>query len=29
MNKEGAVAKDLEAIKNAFNYPEHLSLCKV
>jgi hypothetical protein len=24
MNKEGAVAKDLEAIKNAFNYP---SIC--
>jgi len=22
MNKEGAVAKDLEAIKNAFNYPD-------
>ena len=22
MNKEGAVAKDLEAIKNAYNYPE-------
>ena len=22
MNKEGAIAKDLEAIKNAFNYPE-------
>jgi hypothetical protein len=24
MNKDGAVAKDLEAIKNAFNYP---SIC--
>jgi hypothetical protein len=22
MNKDGAVAKDLEAIKNAFNYPD-------
>ena len=21
MNKDGAVAKDLEAIKNSFNYP--------
>jgi hypothetical protein len=29
MNKDGAVAKDLEAIKNAFNYPEYMSFYKI
>ena len=28
MNKDGAVAKDLEAIKNAYNYPD-MSFCKI
>ena len=29
MNKDGAVAKDLEAIKNSYNYPGLCTLCKV
>ena len=29
MNKDGAVAKDLEAIKNSYNYQRYVSLCKV
>ena len=29
MNKKGAVAKDLEAIKNAFKHSRDMSLCKV
>ena len=29
MNNQGAVAKDLEAIKNSYNYQRYVSLCKV
>ena len=29
MNKDGAVAKDLEAIKNSYNYKDMCHLCKV
>ena len=29
MDKDGAVAKDLEAIKNSYNYKNMCLLCKV